>query len=95
MQHIIKPSSDLRRNYNSIAQICKTERAPVFLTKNGEGDTVLMDIDTFNQREEDIENAFRLLEAQRARGNGAQGQVLDDFEANMKAAIAKGARNAA
>jgi hypothetical protein len=47
-----------------------------------------MDIDTFNQREEDIENAFRLLEAQRARSNGAQGQALDEFEANMKTAIA-------
>jgi hypothetical protein len=46
MKPIIKPSSELRRNYNSIAAICKESHEPVFLTKNGEGDTVIMDMET-------------------------------------------------
>ena len=53
MQPIIKPSSELRKNYNSIAEICRTHRMPVFLTRNGEGDMVIMDINTYGLREED------------------------------------------
>jgi hypothetical protein len=41
---IIKPSSELRKNYNSIASICRTSKSPVFLTRTGEGDMVIMDM---------------------------------------------------
>jgi hypothetical protein len=30
MNPIIKPSSELRKNYNSVAEICRTKKAPVF-----------------------------------------------------------------
>lgn len=46
MSTIIKPSSELRKNYNSIADNCRKTKSPVFLTKNGTGDTVIMDIET-------------------------------------------------
>lgn len=32
---VIKPSTCLRNEYNDIAEFCKTENQPVFLTKNG------------------------------------------------------------
>jgi len=54
MQSIIKSSSDLRKNYNSIAGICRTKRMPVFRTRNGEGDMVIMDITTYGRRGEDL-----------------------------------------
>jgi len=47
MTAIIKSSSDLRKNYNSVAEICRTQKVPVFLTKNGEGDMVIMDIESY------------------------------------------------
>ena len=37
---MIRPSTCLRNDYNDIADFCKTENQPVFLTKNGEGDLV-------------------------------------------------------
>ena len=43
MQPVIKPSSELRKNYNNVAEICRRNKVPVFLTLNGEGDMVLMD----------------------------------------------------
>jgi PHD/YefM family antitoxin component YafN of YafNO toxin-antitoxin module len=52
---IIKPSSELRKNYNTIADICRTAKAPVFLTRNGQGDTVIMDIETYSHREQELE----------------------------------------
>ena len=47
----IRPSAAIRQNYNEIADMCRKTAEPVFLTKNGEGDLVVMDIETFNRRE--------------------------------------------
>jgi PHD/YefM family antitoxin component YafN of YafNO toxin-antitoxin module len=93
MQPIIKPSSDLRKNYNSIAEICRVNKTPVFLTRNGEGDTVIMDIETYSRREENLNVAERILAAERARMAGTQGLSVDEFRVNMREAIKKGARS--
>lgn len=91
MSPIIKPSSELRKNYNSIAEICRQSKTPVFLTRNGEGDTVIMDMETYSRREEDLAAAERLLAAERARLEGTQGYSIDEFASNMRDAIKKGA----
>jgi len=93
MQPIIKPSSELRKNYNSVAEICRTYKTPVFLTRNGEGDTVIMDMETYSRREEDLAVAERLLAAEKARLAGTRGYAIDEFENNMRKAITKGAEN--
>jgi PHD/YefM family antitoxin component YafN of YafNO toxin-antitoxin module len=91
MQPIIKPSSELRKNYNSIAEICRMNKIPVFLTRNGEGDTVIMDVETYSRREEDLAAAERLLSADRARLEGTRGYTVDEFRKNIRAAVEKGA----
>ena len=90
MQPIIKPSSELRKNYNNVAEICRTNKVPVFLTLNGEGDMVLMDIETYGQREEDLATAERLMSADMARFMGTQGYTIDEFRKNMSKAIKRG-----
>lgn len=45
----IRPSSDLRNKYNEISQFCHEYSEPVYLTKNGKGDLVVMSIDTYEQ----------------------------------------------
>ena len=42
---IIKPSSDLRNNYNEISTICHQTKSPVYITKNGIGDLAVMSIE--------------------------------------------------
>ena len=44
----IKSSTDLRNNYNGISKFCRERREPVFITKNGQGDLVVMSIDVYN-----------------------------------------------
>ena len=90
MATIIKPSSELRKNYNNVAEICRTTKAPVFLTRNGVGDTVLMDLESYNKREEDLMVAQRLLSAERARLQGTMGYTIDEFEQSMREAIGRG-----
>ena len=44
---VIRPSSDLRNNYNEISTFCHTYSEPVFITKNGKGDLAVMSIETY------------------------------------------------
>lgn len=39
---VIRPSSDLRNKYNEISEFCHTHNEPVFITKNGTGDLVVL-----------------------------------------------------
>jgi PHD/YefM family antitoxin component YafN of YafNO toxin-antitoxin module len=43
----IRPSADLRNNYNEISQLCHEYSEPVFITKNGTGDLAVMSIETY------------------------------------------------
>ena len=40
----IRPSSDLRNNYNEISEFCHRYNEPVYITKNGAGDLAVMSI---------------------------------------------------
>lgn len=44
---IIRPSSDLRNNYNEISTICHQTKSPVYITKNGTGDLAIMSIELY------------------------------------------------
>jgi prevent-host-death family protein len=43
----IRPSADLRNNYNEISDFCHKYTEPVFITKNGKGDLAVMSMETF------------------------------------------------
>lgn len=57
----------MRNDYNSIAQTAKETQEPIYITKNGEGDTVLMSLDAFERREQMLNLRERLLVAERER----------------------------
>ena len=43
----IRPSADLRNNYNEISEYCHKYTEPVFITRNGLGDLAVMSIETY------------------------------------------------
>ncbi len=45
----IRPSSDLRNNYNEISEFCHKYAEPVYITKNGKGDLAVMSIETYEK----------------------------------------------
>ena len=75
---IIKPSTCLRNEYNEISELCKKNQQPVFLTKNGEGDLVVMSIEAFSLREEMLDLREKLLEAETQRISGAKSYSLEE-----------------
>lgn len=72
----IRPITDLR-NTNEISEACHAAKEPIFITKNGYGDLVVMSIETYEQiaetqltdiaiaeAEEEYEKTGILLDAQ-------------------------------
>jgi prevent-host-death family protein len=76
----IRPSATIRQNYNEIADICRKTEEPVFLTKNGEGDLVVMDIATYNKREKMLKLREELLAVEEDRVMGRTGCTLDELD---------------
>jgi len=57
----IRPSADLRNNYNEISNFCNTFNEPVFITKNGKGDLAVLSIEAYERLCGKLE-LFRLLD---------------------------------
>ena len=67
---IIKASAALRNDYASAAGPAGETKEPIYITKNGEGDPVGMDIDAFEQREQTLRLREKILQAEEERIHG-------------------------
>ena len=85
----IRPSAAIRQNYNEIADLCRKTAEPIFLTKNGEGDLVVMDIETYNRRQKMIQLREELLSIEEDRIAGRSGCSLDELDAYLDEVIAE------
>jgi len=74
----IRPITDLR-NTNKISDICHAKKEPVFITKNGYGDLVIMSIKTYEAllEERELDDAIAEAEGEYASNN----QLFDAREA--------------
>lgn len=60
---IIRASAEIRQNYNKISKECKDFDQPIYLTKNGKGDLVVLDIATYERQQQMIEAQKLVLDA--------------------------------
>ncbi len=63
---LIRPCADLRNNYNEISRICHETKEPVYITRNGANDLVILSDEAFKSitnanRESDDEKIERLI----------------------------------
>ena len=63
--NLIRPISDLRNNFAEISKTVHETSQPVFLTKNGYGNMVVLSMDTFQNMQFESEVYYKLLEAER------------------------------
>ena len=62
---LIRPVSDLRNNFADISKTVHETAQPVFLTKNGYGDMVVMSMEAFESLQFESEVYFKLQAAER------------------------------
>jgi len=67
---IIKSSTSLRNDYGRISAQAHETGEPIYITKNGEGDIVIMSIDAFEKREQLIKLKSRLALSEQSQTNG-------------------------
>ena len=60
----IRPVSDLRNNFSEISKMVHETAEPVFLTKNGFGDMVVLSMEAYENLQFNSEVYFKLLEAE-------------------------------
>ena len=73
----IRPISELR-NTNEISELCHGSTEPVFITKNGYGDLVIMSMENYERQQAMMELYKKLGEAETNLANG--GELLDGEE---------------
>ncbi|MFW5992078.1 MAG: type II toxin-antitoxin system Phd/YefM family antitoxin [Halanaerobiaceae bacterium] len=86
----IKPSTSLRNEYNDISKYCKESSEPVYLTKNGEGDLVVMSIEAFERRQEMLDIREKLLEAEQERIMGSKTYTVEEVDQRLESLIDEG-----
>ena len=85
--NMIRPVSDLRNNFAEISKTVHETAQPVFLTKNGYGDMVIMSMETYEKLQFESEVYFKLQEAEREAELTEQRYSSKDVLNAMKAAI--------
>ena len=84
--NFIRPVSDLRNNFAEISRIAHETSQPVFLTKNGYGNMVVLSMEAFQNMQFESEVCRKLLEAEREAEHTQQRYSSKDILQAMKEA---------
>lgn len=85
--NMIRPVSDLRNNFADISKVVHETAQPVFLTKNGYGDMVVMSMEAFANLQFESEVYFKLQEAEQEAEMTDKRYSSKEVLQAMKAAI--------
>ncbi len=83
----IRPISDLRNNSNEISEFCKAAREPVFITRNGIGDMVVMSMETYELQQAKLELYEKLAESEVEISAGVQGEDFFEFAKKLRSDV--------
>lgn len=74
-------SADIRLKYNDVVEKCRETGEPIYLTKNGQGELVVMDIESFEKREQELRVQQMVLESFAARLAGEKDYSIEESKA--------------
>ena len=81
---VIKSISDLRNKANEISDLVHKVNEPVFITKNGEGDMVVMSMAHYGQIQLKLELFGKLAVAQAQKASGDKGRTLNQVMKELR-----------
>lgn len=86
---IIKPISDLRNKANELSKLVHKTGDPVFITRNGEGDMVLMSLAQYAELHRKLDLYAKLAVAEKQAGAGNRrrslSKVMNDLRKRIRA----------
>lgn len=82
---IIKSSITLQNDYDAISDLAHEKAEPIYITRNGEDDLVVMSIEVFEHREETLKLQGKLEGAEQARLSGAPVYTLEESRERLEA----------
>ena len=77
----IKSATALLNDYDSIVRLSKEKRAPIFITRNGEGEMVFLPIELWEKREAELSLLAEMLRRERSMLSGSRTMSMDQMEA--------------
>ena len=80
----IKSSTTLRNDYGVISTLAHEIEEPIYITKNGEGDIVVMSIEAFEKREQILKLRAKILDAEMSRLMGEPTYTIDEARKIIK-----------
>lgn len=80
----IRPISDLRNSANEISDFCRQTREPVYITRNGTGDMVVMNIEEYERNQALIDLYGKLAVAEQEIAAGAEGEDFLSFAKRLR-----------
>lgn len=80
---VIKSSTTLRNNYNLISNLAHEMDDPIYITKNGEGDLVVMSMESFEKREELLKLRNKIMIAENERLSEKQSVSFDKVKQRL------------
>ncbi len=84
---IIKLISDLRNKSNEISELANNSNEPIFITKNGEGDLVVMFMAYYSKLEPKLDLLTKLAVSQKQKSESDKGKTLKQVMANIRESI--------
>lgn len=90
----IRPVSDLRNNFSDISKIVHASAEPVFLTKNGYGDMVVMSMEAYENRQFESEIYLKLKEAELQAKATTERLAHDEVFGKLRTRIREKEKNA-
>ena len=80
----IRPISDLRNSANEISDFCRQTHEPVYITRNGTGDMVVLNMEEFERREALIDLYAKLAVAEEEIASGDEGEDFLAFARQLR-----------
>ncbi len=84
---IIKPISDLRNKSNEISKLANDSNEPIYITKNGEGDLVVMSMNHYSKMQLKLDLLSKLSVAQKQKSSGDKGISLKQVMTKIRSMI--------